>query len=176
MKECLCSYPILRPIDYNANEARPLIIKADGWPYAGGGYLGQDDEEVNLFVNRYISFTFPPTVRNYGSFKRELFSMVNNLKIVRYRVHGCRLINETDRLPLIGFLNSPDLIDPTIVRWIAFIKLFNPEIRHVKGKENVLADALSRKKDHEELPEEEDQLVLSFNVHTRTTMKAIGWT
>jgi hypothetical protein len=116
-----------------------------------------------------MSFTFPPVVRGYDQFKRELYAMVKNIKLVRYKIYGCRLIIETDCLPLIGFLNSPDLIDPTMVRWIAYIKLFNPEFRHIKGKEIVVSDALSRKKiDDPTSSDEEDILekVLGFSLST----------
>ena len=164
LKEILTRYPVLRPIDYESLEIRPLILNTDAGPEAGGGYLGQDDSNGRRFVNRYMSFTFPQTVRNYGQFKRELYAMVKNIKLVQYRIYGCPLVIETDCLPLIGFLNNPDLIDPAMVRWIAYIKLFNPEFRHVKGKDNVVSDGLSRMKVEEVDHDKEDMLEdLGFN-------------
>jgi hypothetical protein len=131
--------------------------------------LGQDDENGHRRVNRYMSFTFPPAVRAYGQFKRELYAMVKNVKLVRYKTYGCRLVIETDCMPLIGFLNSPDLIDPTMVRWIAYLKLFNPEFRHIKGKENVVSDGLSRKREEEPTTSDEEDILegeLGFNLST----------
>ena len=174
LKKILTSYPILCKIDYENQETRPLIVNTDAGPVAGGGYLGQDDKEGRRRVNRYMSFTFTSSVRNYGQFKRELYAMVKNIKIVRYKIYGCRLIIETDCMPLIGFLNSPDLIDPVLVRWIAYLKLFNPEFRHIKGKDNVVSDALSRKQmDEPTSSDEEDilegELGFSLNVVTNST-------
>ena len=36
---------------------------------------------------------------------------------------------------------TPDL---AMLRWIAYIKSLNPEIRHIYGKDNAMADMLSR--------------------------------
>jgi hypothetical protein len=159
IKDALTSQPVIRPIDYASHLVRPLIISTDAGPEAGGGFLGQDDENGDRRVNRYMSFTFTPAVRNYGQFKRELYAMVKNVKLVRYKVYGCNLVIETDCLPLIGFLNNPDLIDPAMVRWIAYLQLFNATYRHVKGKDNVVSDGLSRKaRDDPTSSDEEDLL------------------
>jgi hypothetical protein len=40
--------------------------------------------------------------------------------------------------------NQPDL-NARQERWLAFLSEFNFEVRHIKGKENNLADALSRR-------------------------------
>ena len=42
-------------------------------------------------------------------------------------------------------INNLDVIDPTLPRWMIFIRLFNPEFRHVEGKRNVVSYGLSRK-------------------------------
>ncbi|KAL3687746.1 hypothetical protein R1sor_014055 [Riccia sorocarpa] len=44
-------------------------------------------------------------------------------------------------LGMVANCNSPDI---TMLRWIAYIRSFNPELRHIAGKENVVADMLSR--------------------------------
>ena len=67
-------------------------------------------------------------------------------KVLRFKIYGCKVICETDCLqPLIGMINKLDVIDPTLTRWMIFIRLFNPEFRHVEGKRNVVSDGLSRK-------------------------------
>jgi hypothetical protein len=54
-----------------------------------------------------------------------------------------------------------------MVRWIAYIKLFNPVFKHIKGKANVVSDGLSRKKDVGDAEDSEDlldELGLSFSL------------
>jgi hypothetical protein len=145
IKLILSSDPVIQPLDYECTSERPLILCVDSGPVGGGGYLGQDDESGNRRVNRYLSFVYNKTVQNYSQIKRELFAMIHCLKEVRYQVYGSPLIIETDCLPLLGLIKKPDPIDPTITRWVTFIRLFNPEFRHISGSKNKVADALSRR-------------------------------
>jgi hypothetical protein len=54
--------------------------------------------------------------------------------------------------------------DIAMLRWIAYVKLLNSEIRHVAGKHNVFADMLSRARcDREEDPRsDEEEVSLDF--------------
>jgi hypothetical protein len=44
-------------------------------------------------------------------------------------------------LGMVSVCATPDL---AMLRWIAYIKSLNPEIRHISGKDNAMADMLSR--------------------------------
>ena len=54
------------------------------------------------------------------------------------------VVVETNCLPLIGMIASCTTPDIAMRRWIAYIKTMNPELWHIKGKENQVADMLSR--------------------------------
>mgnify|MGYP007069652537 CR=1 FL=1 len=54
------------------------------------------------------------------------------------------VIIETDYLPLFGMVSRCTTPDVAMLRWIAYIKSLNPEIRHISGKDNAMADMLSR--------------------------------
>jgi hypothetical protein len=54
------------------------------------------------------------------------------------------VILETDCLPLLGMIANCDTPDIAMLRWIVFIRMFNPELRHIAGKDNPIADMLSR--------------------------------
>ena len=49
-------------------------------------------------------------------------------------------------------------------RWISYIKSLNPEIRHIAGKNNVMADMLSRARfeDESDMVSEEEDVPLDF--------------
>lgn len=49
----------------------------------------------------------------------------------------------TDHNPLV-FINPMRNTNQRLMRWSLFLQAFNVEVRHVRGGENVLADALSR--------------------------------
>jgi hypothetical protein len=67
------------------------------------------------------------------------------LKEFKLKVYGGRFILEFDCLPLKGMINNPDVIDPTIMRWTAYIRLFDFDWRHVTGKSMKVSDFLSRR-------------------------------
>jgi hypothetical protein len=54
------------------------------------------------------------------------------------------VVIETDCLPILGMVSGCTTPDLAILRWIAYIKSLNPEIRHISGKDNAMADMLSR--------------------------------
>jgi hypothetical protein len=51
---------------------------------------------------------------------------------------------ETDCLPILGMISGCATPDLAMLRWIPYIKSLNPEIRHISGKDNIMADMLSR--------------------------------
>jgi hypothetical protein len=59
-------------------------------------------------------------------------------------LRGADVIVETDCLPLLGIYRTCDHADVHMQRWVCFIRSFAPVLRHIKGKDNVIADMLSR--------------------------------
>ena len=51
---------------------------------------------------------------------------------------------ETDCLPILGMMRCCTIPDVAMLRWIAYIKSLNSEVRHISGKDNRVADMLSR--------------------------------
>ena len=54
------------------------------------------------------------------------------------------VIIETDYLPILDMVSGCTTPDIAMLRWIAYMKSLNPEIRHISGKDNTMADILSR--------------------------------
>ena len=57
---------------------------------------------------------------------------------------GTEGIIETNYLLILGMVSGCATLDLTMLRWIVYIKSLNPEIRHISGKDNTMADMLSR--------------------------------
>ena len=51
---------------------------------------------------------------------------------------------ETDCLQILGMVSGCTTPDLAMLRWIAYIKSLNLEIWHISGKDNAMADILSR--------------------------------
>ena len=54
------------------------------------------------------------------------------------------VIIETDCMPILSMVSECATPDLAMLRWIAYIKSLDPEIRHISGKDNAMADMLSR--------------------------------
>ena len=54
------------------------------------------------------------------------------------------MVIETDCLPILGMVSGCATPDLAMLRWIAYVKSMNPEICHISGKNNAMADMLSR--------------------------------
>ena len=141
MKKALLSPPVLRPLRYDGS---PIIITVDSSPFAAGWAVGQDDEEGNRFAARYGAKIFTERQRLYAQVKRELWGAKIALKQDRDHLIGAYVRLETDCLPLLGMIANCDTPDIAMLRWIAFIRMFNPELVHIAGKDNPVADMLSR--------------------------------
>ena len=70
--------------------------------------------------------------------------MVTTLKNEKEYLIGACVVVETDCLPLLGMVTSCTTSDIAMLRWIAYIKSLNPEFKHIAGKDNPVADMLSR--------------------------------
>jgi hypothetical protein len=80
------------------------------------------------------------------------------LKSDRDYLIGIDVVVETDCLLHIGMIASCTMPDIAMLRWIAYIKTVNPKLRHIKGKENPVANMLSRARFmNDEIMQDEDQ-------------------
>ena len=123
----------------------------------------RDDEEV--IEKRRSLVTLVKTLigrRIYTqskAFFRYLFrtTIILTQETTPLKIFGGELVVETDCLPVIAMINNPDVIDATLLRWTAYIRLFNPIFVHIKGK-----DPISRK-----VPNTEEQSRNWREVETR---------
>jgi hypothetical protein len=80
---------------------------------------------------------------NYVTHDLELAAIVHAFKMWRHYVLGRRFVLMTDHCGLRYIFDQPNL-NAIQARWMALLSEFDFEIKHVKGKENKVADALSR--------------------------------
>ena len=82
----------------------------------------------------------------YSAFDRELLAIYLAIRHFRHFVEGRAFTIFTDHKPLTFALSSAnsDKWTPRQTRHLSFISEFTSDIRHIDGKDNVVADALSR--------------------------------
>ena len=76
----------------------------------------------------------------YTTTERELLSIVETFKEFRTILMGQQLIVHTDHENLTYKHFNSD----RVMRWRLFIEEYSPDLRYIKGEENIVADALSR--------------------------------
>lgn len=139
LKECLVSAPVLTCPDYN----QPFEVHTDASSYGVGAMLTQtrDGKEHPI---AYMSRSLAPSERNYGITERETLAVITALEHWRcYLENGKTFTVYTDHSALKWFLT---LNNPTgrLARWGVRLSSFNFEIKHRRGVDNVIPDALSR--------------------------------
>ena len=160
LKEALTTAPALMPISYEADAGEIIMAvdaSLDGW----GGILMQLDKEKKRHPSRYESGLWNEAERKYDAGKRECRGLLKMLKKVRHYLYGVRFVIETDAKTLVAQLNrsASDVPGALVTRWLAWIALFDFDVRHVSGKKHTAADGLSRRPAtilEEEQPLEDD--------------------
>lgn len=93
----------------------------------------------------FFSKKLSPTQARYSTFDRELLAIYLSIKHFRHMVEARTFTIFTDHKPLIfAFKQKPEKASPRQARHLDYIGQFSTDIRHVSGKDNVVADALSR--------------------------------
>ncbi len=111
---------------------------------AGAVLLQRDQTGVEHPVC-YFSRKFNKHQRRYSTIEKEGLALVLALQHFDVYVGSVSypLIVYTDHNPLV-FLNRMKNNNQRLMRWSLFLQTFELDIRHIRGKDNVIADALSR--------------------------------
>ena len=93
----------------------------------------------------YFSHKYDKHQKNYSIVEKEALSFILSLKHFEIYVNSSNfpILVFTDNNPL-TFINKCKGNNKRILRWSIFLQGFNYEIKHIRGKSNVIADALSR--------------------------------
>lgn len=139
LKETLKNPPILQYPDFE----KPFIITVDASKGGIGAVLSQISDDGSDLPVSYASKSFTKGQRNKAVIEQELLAIHFGIKQFRPYVYGTKFTVRSDHKPL-QYLFS--MKDPTSK--LARIRLdltdYDFFIEHVKGRDNVAADALSR--------------------------------
>ena len=122
----------------------PINITVDASDYAIGAVLQQ---QVNGTCQPLAFYTkaLSTAQRKYSAYDRELLAAYCAIKHFRHFIEGREFILFTDHKPLTFALHQNlEKCSPRQFRYLDYISQYTTDIRHVTGKENVVADALSR--------------------------------
>ncbi|GJW69482.1 reverse transcriptase domain-containing protein [Tanacetum coccineum] len=136
LKQKLCEAPILALPEGNDD----FVVYCDASLQGLGAVLMQREKVI-----AYASRQLKPHEENYTTHDLELGAVVFALKIWRHYLYGTKCIVFTDHKSLQHILRQKEL-NMRQRRWLELLADYDCEICYHPGKANVVADALSRKK------------------------------
>ncbi|KAK8504669.1 hypothetical protein V6N12_046918 [Hibiscus sabdariffa] len=138
LKERLISAPVVQP----PNWEHPFELMCDASDTSIGAVLGQKiGKEPHVIA--YASRTLDSAQRNYSTTEKELLSIVFALEKFRSYLLGTNVVVFSDHAAL-RYLMKKKEAKPRLIHWILLLQEFNLEIKDKKGRENLVADHLSR--------------------------------
>ena len=124
------------------NPERPFIVETDASLIAVGAVLKQSDTEE--YPTLFYSMALNPAQRNYSTYERELLAVVKACDAFRVFLLGNDFLLRTDHRALAAIFNSPLSTSSRVSKWLLALQPFCFKIEIIPGKENVVADSLSR--------------------------------
>jgi hypothetical protein len=127
-------HPVLKIADPNDD----FLVCIDACKEGLGGVLMQEGRVI-FYTSRKLN----EHEINYVTHDLELDAIVHALKMWRHYLLGRRFVLMTDHCGLRHLFDQPKL-NARQVRWMDLLSEFDFEIKHIKGKENRVVDALRR--------------------------------
>ena len=135
-KNALTTVPVLAYVDKNKEH----IIQTDASKTGLSGVLLQEGQPVV-----YASRTLTETECRYSNIERELVGVVFGLERLHHYTFGKPITIETDHQPLTNIWKKTIATSsPRLQRLLLRLAQYDRHIEYLTGKENVIADALSR--------------------------------
>ncbi|KAD2805188.1 hypothetical protein E3N88_38565 [Mikania micrantha] len=135
-----------------------FVVYSDA-SYLGLGCLLMQRGKVIAYASRQLKVHEV----NYPTHDLELAAVVFALKIWRHYLYGVKCTIYTDHKSLKYFFTQKEL-NMRQRRWIELLKDYDCEILYHPGKANVVADALSRKEEHEPIRVTAMKIVISSDL------------
>nr|AAX07708.1 retrotransposable element Tf2 protein-like protein [Pyricularia grisea] len=141
MKRLACDAPVMAFF----TPGRPTKVETDASRNATGGAIWQQQPGWRMEAcGILISKTMTPAERAYPIQDRELLAVVQTLKHYEPELLGTSFFVVTDHQALV-YYSTKRLLSTRQVRWADFLANFNITFQYRRGKDNIAADALSRK-------------------------------
>ena len=124
---------------------KPLVLFSDASDTHVGAVLEQEGDKGEMRPLAFFSKKLPPSKQVRSTFYKELRGVYLSLKHFQARTLGRELIIRTDSKAVEkAITNEVGDQCPHAQRWICAINEFNPTVKHIDGRDNVVADSLSR--------------------------------
>ena len=150
LKESLTVIPLLEFPDTHSE----YKLYTDSSGYCVGAVLTQDCvDENNTLVEKpiyFLSHKLSPTQCRYSTVERECYAIHYALDKLHTYLHNAKFTIYTTHKPLKYLLESP-MQNKRVQQWALSIAEYNCTVRYIAGKDNTVADLLSRIPNHNDI-------------------------
>ena len=123
------------------DETSPVYLHTDACDHGMGAYLYQVNDKGEELPIGFMSKSFHDAELGWSTFEQEGYAIHEALKKFHYLLRDIPFIIKTDHRNLL-FLNQD--ASPKVLRWKWDVQQYNFKVEHIPGKENVIADLMSR--------------------------------
>ncbi|QRW20015.1 Retrotransposable element Tf2 protein [Rhizoctonia solani] len=156
------------PVLIHSNPDLPYYLETDALGVAMGAILSQWGEDNCLHLVAYMSKSFSGAEANYNTHNKELLAIIKALE--EWHI----FLEATDK-PIQVFTDHRNLeywmqartFNRRHARWRVFLSNFNFEIHYCPGKQSGKPNALSRRSDYKDKPQE-PEIMLPLEVFANT--------
>lgn len=138
LQESMCHRPVLQSPDFSL----PFTVQTDASGIGLGAVLLQGEGEDKMPV-QYVSRKLFPRETRYSTVEKECLAIKWALDTLKYYLVGKEFVLETDHRPL-QWLHRMRDFNSRITRWHLSLQPYKFSVRYRAGKDNVIADFLSR--------------------------------
>jgi hypothetical protein len=136
VKDMISNSASLYHIDYNY----PVHLFVDASHYGIGGVLYQHVKEELRVIN-FISKVFDATQAKWPAIEQEAYAIFHGITSCKTVLYGQHFFLHTDHANLTYILKHESA---KLQRWRLLLQEYNFSVIHVPGKDNVVADTISR--------------------------------
>ena len=141
LKAILRSEPVLLAPNFN----KEFKLAVDASDVGAGGVLLQEYDNGVDHPVCYFSKKFNKHQKNYSTVEKECLSLI--LALQHFEVYltssSSPIFVFSDHNPL-TFIHKMKNKNQKLLRWSLLLQEYNLDIRHIRGKDNIIPDALSR--------------------------------
>jgi hypothetical protein len=148
LKKLISTTPVLR----GPNWKIPFHISTDASDISIGVVLGQE-EDKKPYAIYFISKNLTPAELNYTVTEKEFLVVIHAINKFRHYITGYPVILYTDHSAIRYLANKP-ITNGWVTRWLLLLQEFDITIKDRPGRENLVADFLSR------IPKTDDSLTV----------------
>jgi hypothetical protein len=135
IKERLCGAPLLALPDFS----KTFEIECDASRIGIGAVLMQEKRPIAYFSEKLNGVAL-----NYPTYDKELYALMKALETWQHYLWPKEFVIHTDHESL-KHLKGQGKLNRRHAQWMEFIETFPYVIKYKQGKENIVADALSRR-------------------------------